>query len=86
MRVWFRDRKLGSTSVISYLGAGLGAVHDGVTAVQREGVLQLGQTLLRELVSGINHPSVGLGTEKTLLEPLHREPHGLHRDGGTSKS
>jgi len=34
-----------------YLGAGFGAVHDGVAAVQRERILQLGQTFLCELIS-----------------------------------
>ena len=33
-----------------YLGAGLGAVHDGVAAVHGEGVLQLRQTLLLGLI------------------------------------
>lgn len=34
-----------------YLGAGLSAVHDSVAAVEGERILQLGQTLLCELVS-----------------------------------
>lgn len=45
---------------VQALGAGPRAVHDGVAAVQREGVLQLGQALLREVVSGVDHPAVGL--------------------------
>ena len=49
-----------------YLGAGTRAVHDGVASVQREGVLQLGQALLREVVSGVDHPAIGLG-ERTLV-------------------
>lgn len=35
----------------SYLGAGLSAVHDSVAAIERERILQLGQTLLCELIT-----------------------------------
>ena len=45
---------------LAYLGTRLGAVHDGVTPVQRELILQLGQSLLLQLVSAVNHPPVGL--------------------------
>lgn len=34
-----------------YLGAGFGTVHDSVAAVEGEWILQLGQTLLCELIS-----------------------------------
>lgn len=44
----------------TYLGTGPGAVHDGVAAVEGEGVLQFGQALLRELVPGVDHPAIGL--------------------------
>lgn len=44
-----------------YLGAGPGTVHDGVAAVEREGILQFGQALLCEVVSGVDHPAIGLG-------------------------
>lgn len=50
----------------AYLGAGPRAVHDGVAAVQRERVLQLGQPLLREVVSGVDHPAIGLGEQGLL--------------------
>lgn len=43
-----------------YLGAGLGAVHYSVAAVEGERILQLGQTLLCELVSGVDHPAIRL--------------------------
>lgn len=46
-----------------YLGTGPRAVHDGVAAVQGEWVLQLGQALLREVISGVDHPAVGLGSQ-----------------------
>ena len=46
-----------------YLGAGTRAVHDGVASVQREGVLQLGQAL-REVVSGVDHPAIGLHEDR----------------------
>lgn len=47
-------------SVCVYLRAGLSAVHNGVTAVEGEGVLQLGQTLLRELITRVDHPTIRL--------------------------
>jgi len=40
--------------------AGLGAVHDGVAAVQLEGVVQLRQPLFRELVARVLDPPVSL--------------------------
>lgn len=50
----------------TYLGAGLCAVHDGVAAIQRERVLQLGQALLCEVVSGVNQPAIGLGNQRLM--------------------
>lgn len=47
----------------THLGAGLGAVHDGVAAVEGEGVLQLCQALFRVVVPGIDHPAIGLEGE-----------------------
>lgn len=35
----------------------LGAVHDGVTAVQLVCIIQLSQALLREVISAVNDPS-----------------------------
>lgn len=49
----------------AYLGTGIRAVHDGVAAVERERVLQLGQALLCEVVSGVDHPAIGLGEPGT---------------------
>jgi hypothetical protein len=49
-----------SKTGVKSLGAGLGAVHDGVAAVQGEGVLKSMATLGSELVSAINHPAVSL--------------------------
>lgn len=43
-----------------YLRAGSGAVHDGVTAVQRERVLEFGEPLLGEVVARVDHPAVRL--------------------------
>lgn len=48
-----------------YLGAGLSAVHDSVAAVEGERILQLGQTLLCEVVSGVNHPTISLTDNRT---------------------
>ena len=45
-----------SKDKIINLRTGLGAVHDGVAAVNREGVLQLIQTLFRCLIARIDHP------------------------------
>ena len=47
-------------SRVETFGAGLGAVHDGVAAVELEAVVQRLQTLLGLLVSRINNPTVGL--------------------------
>lgn len=54
---------------LPYLGAGLCAVHDGVAALDREGVLQLGQAFLCEVVSGVDHPAIGLGKQGVSAEP-----------------
>lgn len=54
---------------VVYLGAGLGAVHDGVAAVERKRVLQFGQSLLRELVTRVDHPTVSLPDGK---QPITR--------------
>lgn len=43
-----------------YLRAGSGAVHDGVTAVQRERVLEFGEPLLSEVIARVDHPAVRL--------------------------
>lgn len=43
-----------------HLWTGLSAVHDSVAAVERERVLQLGQTLLCEIISRVDHPAIRL--------------------------
>lgn len=60
---------------IKYLGASLGAVHDSVAAVEREGVLKFGQTFLSEFITGINHPPVCLSDYNTVVicRLLHQE-------------
>jgi len=45
---------------VQTLGAGLGAVHDGVAAIDRERVLQLVQALGGMLITGVDDPAVGL--------------------------
>ena len=40
--------------------AGVGAVHDGVTAEQPEGVFQLVEPLARRLVAAVGNPPIGL--------------------------
>jgi hypothetical protein len=42
---------------VEALGAGLGAVHDRVAAEQLEGVVQLSQALLGQLVAAVLDPS-----------------------------
>mmetsp|Transcript_7869 Transcript_7869/g.17132 ORF Transcript_7869/g.17132 Transcript_7869/m.17132 type:complete len:262 (+) Transcript_7869:175-960(+) len=45
---------------VESLGTGLGAVHDGVAAVQLERIVQLGEALCGQLVSGVLDPAVRL--------------------------
>src|SRR5690606_11461708 len=45
---------------IEALGAGLGAVHDGVAAVEPERVLELVEALAGRLVAAVGDPAVGL--------------------------
>lgn len=45
---------------IQSLGAGLGAVHDGVAAVERPLITQLTQPLLLKVITRIHYPPVGL--------------------------
>ena len=42
------------------LGTDLGTIHNGVTTVQFEGIVQIGQTLLGLAVPRIFNPPVGL--------------------------
>lgn len=49
-----------SLAGVQALGAGTGAVEDGVAAVQAHVVLQVGTTLGTALVSGVGQPSVRL--------------------------
>lgn len=44
----------------NHLGAGLCAVHDGVAAVERKGILKFSQTLLGKFIPGVNHPPICL--------------------------
>lgn len=48
------------SSWIQTLGAGLGAVHDGVATVDGEAVLHHGQPLVGVVVPRVDHPAVGL--------------------------
>mmetsp|Transcript_5219 Transcript_5219/g.14639 ORF Transcript_5219/g.14639 Transcript_5219/m.14639 type:complete len:249 (+) Transcript_5219:1756-2502(+) len=47
-------------SRIQVLGTNLGAIHNGVTAVQLQGIIELLHTLGGGTVAGILHPTVGL--------------------------
>jgi len=49
-----------SSARVETLGAGLGAVHDGVTSVDTEGVSEPVQSLCLLSISTVNDPSVGL--------------------------
>lgn len=65
---------------VKTLGAGSGAVHNGVASVQRHGVLEHLLSLGGGLVSRVDHPSVGLhehgGTQVLLLVPPVRGARG----------
>lgn len=55
----------------TYLWASPCAVHDSVTTVERKGILQLGQALLGVVVSGVDHPAIGLkGSSTRHIEPF----------------
>ena len=45
---------------VQALGAGFGAVHDGMATVQLERVFQFVQPLARRLVPAVNDPAVGV--------------------------
>lgn len=47
-------------NLLLYLGAGLGTVHDGVAAVEREWILKFRQTFLSKFITGVNHPPICL--------------------------
>lgn len=66
-----------------HLWTGLSAVHDSVAAVERERVLQLGQTLLSEIISWVDHPAVrlrGKSMQHPSAAPLMRFCDGSSRD------
>lgn len=44
----------------THLRTSLGAVHDGVATVDREGVTQALEALLGVVIAGVNDPAVGL--------------------------
>src|SRR6185437_4918057 len=58
---------------VQILRADIGAVHDGVAAVQPEGILQLIQALAGGLIAAVDDPAVGReqrrGTQKALAVP-----------------
>src|SRR5690606_3710537 len=64
-----RDRLGG----VQPLGAGLGAVHDRVAAVELERILEVVEPLRRRLVAAVDEPAIGLqqdgGTEIFLAVP-----------------
>src|SRR5262249_25782716 len=58
---------------VEVLGAGLGAVHDGVAAVEAERILEVVEALPGGLVAAVFEPAIGLkqrgGSEETLAVP-----------------
>src|ERR1700726_3920528 len=58
---------------IEALGAGLGAIHDGVAAVEPERIFQLVEPLALGLVAAVGQPAIGLqqdgGAEIALAGP-----------------
>src|SRR3990170_2597411 len=49
---------------VEVLGAGLGAVHDGVAAVEAERVLERVETLAGMLVAAVDDPAIGLQQDR----------------------
>lgn len=47
---------------VQALGADLGTVHDGLALVQLEGIIQIVQPLLSEVVTAVNDPPVEQAT------------------------
>src|SRR6056297_1559953 len=45
---------------VEALGAGLGAVHDRVTAIELERIFQIVQPLARRLVAAVDDPAIGV--------------------------
>lgn len=72
------------TTRVQLLGTSMSAVHDGMATVQLVGVVQVLQTLLRHLVTGIRNPAVRLlengGTQVLVGVP----PVGGARGGAAS--
>src|SRR3954466_5846946 len=58
---------------IEALGAGLGAIHDGMAAVEPERILEIVEAMPGRLVAAVLQPAVGLKqrsrTEETLAVP-----------------
>ena len=45
---------------VETLGADIGAVHDGVAAIETEGIFQLIETLTRQFIATVSQPAIGL--------------------------
>src|SRR5213595_257108 len=65
---------------IETLGAGLGAVHDGVAAIQPERILELVEPFALGLVAAVGEPAIGLQqdgrTEIAVAAPPVRRTRG----------
>src|SRR5262245_55958703 len=60
-------------SRIEMLGAGIGAVHDGMAAIEPERILEIVEALAGRLIAAVGDPAIGLqqrgGTEIALAVP-----------------
>lgn len=65
-----------------HLWTGLCAVHDSVAAVERERVLQLGQSLLREVIPRVDHPAIRLRVRAG--SAVSRRPSAVGRTAASS--
>src|SRR6188472_3755784 len=59
---------------VEALGAGLGAIHDGVAAVEPERVLEIVEAVTGRLVAAVLQPSVGLKQRGRTKEALAVPP------------
>ena len=65
---------------VQALGAGLGAVHDRVAAIEPERVLKIIETFPGMLIAAVDDPAIGLQQDSWPQEPVRIPP--IARAGG----
>merc|ERR1719244_1516496 len=73
-----------SSPRVEAFGAGLGAVHDGVTPVNRERISEFVKSLSLLLIPTVNDPPVGLHEDSRSQVPVTVPPVGRTGGGATS--